>query len=88
MKGKVLCVRTFLQWQKVTSDAGSDIRNLRFAFRATVTNTASKLIAEDALQTVGETTWKPWADHVEFGMDTDQAKAILSSPNGGGVAWF
>jgi hypothetical protein len=57
-------------------------------FRATITNTASILIAEGALQTIGETTWIPWADHVEFGIDSDQAKAILSSPNGGGVAWF
>ncbi|KAF1917613.1 hypothetical protein BDU57DRAFT_537270 [Ampelomyces quisqualis] len=73
----------WLQWVQI---AGDMAKNLRFVFRSPVANTEAQWLISRALERSGKqlSTWPG----VEFGMDTDEGKAILSSPNGSGVAYL
>ncbi|RFU33648.1 hypothetical protein B7463_g2679, partial [Scytalidium lignicola] len=74
----------FLQWNHI---AASNVGNLKYIFRALITNEDTKSMVDEAFQRKGETIGA-WEDRVVFGMDTEEGQAILGSPNGSGVAWI
>jgi len=73
----------WLQWAKI---AGENAKNLRYVFRSPVANTEAQWLINRAFQLSSKelSTWPG----VEFEMTTDEGKALLSSPNGAGVAYL
>jgi hypothetical protein len=71
----------WLQWAEI---AGKNANNLCYVLRSPVANTGAQWLINRAFQLSGKelTTWPG----VEFDMATDEGKALLSSPNGAGVA--
>jgi hypothetical protein len=72
----------FLEWQK---QAGSSrrIKHLKYFLRFHIVNTDTKRIISQA---TGNNV-KVWPGDM-FGIETDEGKALLATPNGIGVAYF
>ena len=73
----------WLQWVHM---AGEAAKNIRYVFRSPVANTEAQWLINRALEQ-SKKELKTWPG-VEFSMETDEGKAILSSPNGAGVAYL
>jgi hypothetical protein len=73
----------WLQWAKI---AGEKAKDLRFVFRSPVANTEAQWLISRAFRLSGKEL-SIWPG-VEFDMTTAEGKAILSSPNGAGVAYL
>jgi hypothetical protein len=73
----------WLQWAEIACE---NAKNLRYVFRSPVANTEAQWLINRAFQLSSKelTTWPG----VEFDMETDEGKALLSSPNGAGVAYL
>ena len=72
-----------LQWAHM---AGEAAKNLRYVYRSPVANTQAQWLINRAFQHSKKelSTWPG----VEFSMETEEGRAILSSPNGSGVAYL
>jgi len=73
----------WLQWSEI---AGKNAKNLRYVFHSPVTNTEARWLINRAFQLSGQEL-KTWPG-VDFDIATDEGKALLSSPNGAGVAYL
>jgi hypothetical protein len=73
----------WLQWAEI---AGENAKNLRYVVRSPVVNIEAQWLINRAFQLSGieSRTWPG----VDFDMATDEGKALLSSPNGAGVAYL
>lgn len=67
--------------------AGGNVGNPKFVFRANIANSNTQDLITRAL-TEKKKTLVNWANKVVVGMDTNEGKAILASPNGRGIAWL
>lgn len=76
---------TFLTWSRFARNK-KELRNIKYFFRWHIVNTNTKFIISEALKRTGQTLSK-WPG-TEFSMTSEEGKAILGTPNGGGVAWF
>jgi hypothetical protein len=76
---------TFLTWARFAQNP-KELRNLKYFFRNHIINDDTKNIINEALRRTGQSL-SEWPG-VEFSMTSDEGKAILGTPNGGGVAWF
>ncbi|KAK5008297.1 hypothetical protein LTR28_004175, partial [Elasticomyces elasticus] len=74
---------TAIVWQEGARAAGTDPRNLKYYISPQIVNGQSKDVIKQALTNAGVPTDPPpaWPD-------SDEAKAILASPNGGALAWL
>jgi hypothetical protein len=73
----------WLQWAHM---AGEAAENIRYIFRSPVANTDAQWLISRALQQ-SKKELSAWPG-VEYSMETGEGKAILSSPNGAGVAYL
>lgn len=71
-------------WEMSCQEEKVGVENLNYVFRVQVVNDNTNFVVSKAL---GSTSVDAWPGK-EFNMDTDQGRAILGTPNGGGVAWF
>lgn len=83
---------TFLQWKEKAGEVGGDVGNLRYVFQGTITNKDAHAILDIALDKCKKelVTSK---DALTFSFDDpgcegQAAKALLGTPNGGGVTWL
>jgi hypothetical protein len=73
----------WLQWVEI---AGENAKNLRYVLRSPVAKTEAQWLINRAFQ-LSSKELKTWPG-VDFDMATDEGKALLSSPNGAGVAYL
>lgn len=71
-------------WEMSCQEENVGVGNLNYIFRVQIVNDNTNFIVSKAL---GSTSVDVWPGK-EFSMDMDQGKALLGTPNGGGVAWF
>jgi hypothetical protein len=77
-----------IAWLQWINNAGDKVKNLRYVFRSPAFNTDAEWLITRAWGNAGkQLPFETWPG-VEFSMDTDEGKAILSSPNGAGVAYL
>lgn len=82
---------TFLMWHDYCRGDPKAIQRLRYIVRENVINKQSRKIIYQAVRMSGNVLSSAtlgWNARVTFDMDTAYAQAILSTPNGQGVAWF
>ena len=79
----------FLEYQDEAQKQGHDITKLQYVYRSVAQNKETKRVVKSILRSVGIESGRPhaWPGR-NFGMDTDEGKAILATPNGVGVAWL
>jgi hypothetical protein len=79
----------YLAWERACKEANTDISNIRYFFRNQVVNRRTLEVIEQVLKRHGRSRdgIGGWPG-VHFDMSTDDGKAILSTPNGAGQAWF
>ncbi|KAF2121147.1 hypothetical protein BDV96DRAFT_594378 [Lophiotrema nucula] len=79
----------FLDWQRTARARQKDISNLKYFISSGVLNDETKAIVRRALKSddICEGNYG-WDNHKEIKMDTEEGKAVLSSPNGRGMALF
>ncbi|KAK3712625.1 hypothetical protein LTR37_009068 [Vermiconidia calcicola] len=93
LEGEILPLRqwsdiAFLEWQHLTS-AGEQRKGISFVIQSNVVNMRTKNVIFKALEDEGLSPIPPaFPSGKEYSMDSKQGKAILGTPNGGGVAWF
>jgi hypothetical protein len=82
----------FLQWQSL-SDEGV-IPDLKYIIRSHIQNAdCVGIIKSNILPTLRQklnrrTSWLPMWPGIDFDMTSEEAKALLGTPNGSGVAWL
>lgn len=59
---------------------------LNYVFRVQMQNAATSLILNKIISKHVTFKYETWPD-ITFGMDTEEGKAILGTPNGAGIAW-
>jgi len=60
---------------------------LNYVFRVQIQNAATSLVLNNIISKHTTFTYEMWPG-ITFGMDTEEGKAILGTPNGCGVAWM
>lgn len=60
---------------------------LNYVFRVQIQNAETSLVLNNIISKHGTFTFEFWPG-ITFGMDTEEGKAILGTPNGAGVAWM
>ncbi|KAL8979188.1 MAG: hypothetical protein Q9205_005420 [Flavoplaca limonia] len=70
-------------WDSISEDPGK----LRYIGRDTITNSATEGIMDEILQKTAGNARAPWPGKT-FGLDTDEGKALLGTPNGVAVGWL
>ncbi|KAJ5663783.1 hypothetical protein N7507_004514 [Penicillium longicatenatum] len=75
----------FLMWEQLARNK-KELRNIKYLIRFHIVNTNTKAMINQALTITG-TSLTHYPGTV-FPMSSDAGKAILGTPNGGGVAWF
>jgi hypothetical protein len=74
----------YLQWKskaQVTDD-------LKYIVRSHIVNTKTRAVAEHIVASkTGKERWPAWGD-ASWDMGSDEAVALLGTPNGAGVAWL
>ena len=60
---------------------------LNYVFRVQIQNAETSLVLNNIISKHGTFTFEFWPG-ITFGMDTEEGKAILGTPNGCGVAWM
>lgn len=77
---------TFLEWQ---NQAASNVGGLKNILRSNIINLDTRNMMDTALQMMTPPQAIGfWGSQVTFEMTSDQGKALLGTPNGGGVAWI
>jgi hypothetical protein len=82
----------FLQWQSL-SDEGV-IPNLKYIIRSHIQNSdCVGILKSNILPTLRQklnrkTLWVPTWPGVDFDIDSEEAKALLGTPNGSGITWL
>ncbi|KAL8651349.1 MAG: hypothetical protein Q9226_004743 [Calogaya cf. arnoldii] len=71
------------KWNSLVTDPAT----LRFIGHDNINNKLSKSIIEEILLRTTGNKFAPWPGN-SFGLDTDDGKALLGTPNGIGVAWL
>ncbi|KAL8787207.1 MAG: hypothetical protein Q9213_002318 [Squamulea squamosa] len=70
-------------WNIVTNEP----ETLRYLGREGIINTASKSIMDEIFVKAVGTTLVPWPG-ISYGLNTDEGKALLGTPNGVAIAWI
>ncbi|KAL8767558.1 MAG: hypothetical protein Q9209_005975 [Squamulea sp. 1 TL-2023] len=70
-------------WNTVTNEPNS----LRYIGREGIINTATKTIVDEIFVKAVGTIMVPWPG-ISYGLNTDEGKALLGTPNGVAIAWM
>lgn len=83
----------FLEWQESCKEADdTPVSNLRKVWRVNIDNKDTQWVISNSLKhdkTPEETVLPPyWKNAVTFSMESDAGKALIATPNGGGLVWL
>jgi hypothetical protein len=74
----------YLQWKSKAQETD----DLRYIVWSGIVNTTTRAVAEHIMVSkTDEGRWPAWGD-ASWSMGSDEAKALLGTPNGAGVAWL
>ncbi|EDU43951.1 conserved hypothetical protein [Pyrenophora tritici-repentis Pt-1C-BFP] len=83
----------FLAWTEPVADEEKRGGDLNYVLRWTITNrdtvvVTSKLLTDYRAEEEEDEEWVPVWPGISFDADSEQAHALLGTPNGSGVAWL
>lgn len=77
----------FLQYMSSCPEPTSQPLTLKYVFRATIQNVPTYSILNKILTKHNRGAYETWPG-MTFGIDSEEAREILGTPNGSGVAWL